>query len=567
MEPMDEVQRSVEEIRRRSGELENHLIDEYRSGYISRREFVRRGAVAGMSMTVVGFLASACGSGEKSDSSQSGDQSNAKVKPGGTIKAGINSPSGALDPVTVNNQGGLAVLGQTGEYLVWSDRNLRPIPRLAEKWEHNKDGSVWTFQIRKGVKFTDGTPLTARDVAATFNRLADPENSSNALSTFTGVLSKGGTTAVDDSTVRFELEAPNGNFPYITSSDNYNAIILPRSYKGDWEKTFIGTGPWKLDKYTPNVGVRYVKNPDYWDKTRQPNADRTEIRFYSKEQAAVLALQSGEIDLLGQFSVTGGKSLLSDQNVRVVQLRSAAHRQVHMRGDREPFQDKRVRQAVALLVDRAGIVEGLFEKRADLGNDHPFAPVYPSGAKGTPAQRKQDVERAKQLLADAGKADGFSFQIDGWDGFEMPDLAQLIQNDVKVAGIRAKVNITDNSSYYGDAVYGKSRWLDSTMGITEYGHRGVPNVYLGAPLKSDGTWNGAHFKNKEYDGLVDEYTSALDIQSQRAAAKKIQTLLNDEVPIMFLYFYYYLSATKPNVAGYDISAMGHVDLQAAGFSS
>jgi len=253
--------------------------------------------------------------------------------------------------------------------------------------------------------------------------------------------------------------------------------------------------------------------------------------------------------------------------VKVVQLRSAAHRQVHMRGDKEPFEDKRVRQAMALLVNRAGIVDGLFEKRADLGNDHPIAPVYPSGEKGTPAQRKQDVAKAKQLLADAGKPNGFSVQIDGWDGFEMPDLAQLIQNDAKAAGINIRLNITDNASYYGDAVYGKSRWLDSNMGITEYGHRGVPNVYLGAPLKSDGTWNGAHFKNKEYDGLVDEYTSALDIQSQRAAAKKIQTLLNDEVPIMFLYFYYYLSATKPNVAGYDISAMGHVDLQGAGFSS
>ncbi len=113
-------------------------------------------------------------------------------------------------------------------------------------------------------------------------------------------------------------------------------------------------------------------------------------------------------------------------------------------------------------------------------------------------------------------------------------------------------------------MYGKSPWLDSTFGITEYGHRGAPNVYLGAPLKSDGTWNSAHFKNKEYDKLVAEYVAALDLQSQRTAAKKIQEMLLDEVPIVFAYFYFYLTGTKQTVAGVDVSAMGQVDVSQAG---
>jgi peptide/nickel transport system substrate-binding protein len=146
----------------------------------------------------------------------------------------------------------------------------------------------------------------------------------------------------------------------------------------------------------------------------------------------------------------------------------------------------------------------------------------------------------------------------------MPQYAELVQSDLKEAGITVTLNFTDPGTYYGDAVFGNSPWLDSTFGLTEYGHRGVPNVFLGAPLKSDGTWNSAHFKNKQYDKLVTEYVAALDLQSQRAAAKQIQELLLDEVPIVFAYFYNYLTATKPNVAGVQVSAMGHVDVVQAG---
>jgi peptide/nickel transport system substrate-binding protein len=233
-----------------------------------------------------------------------------------------------------------------------------------------------------------------------------------------------------------------------------------------------------------------------------------------------------------------------------------------MRTDKEPFNDKRVRQAVALLINRDNIVKGLLEEKSDYGNDSPFAPVYPSTDKSVP-QRKQDVEKAKALLAEAGKGN-FNVELRGWNGFEMPQYAALVQNDLKAAGIGVKLNFTDNGTYYGQAVYGESPWLDSTFGITEYGHRGAPNVYLGAPLKSDGTWNSAHFKNKEYDKLVVEYVSALDLQSQRTAAKKIQEMLLDEVPIVFSYFYFYLTGTKATVAGVNVSAMGHFDVTQAG---
>src|SRR5215813_6180595 len=123
---MSEKQRRVDAIRHRSSEVENHLIDVYSEGGISRREFVRRGTVLGMSMSALGFLASACGTGDKGGGSttSSAAEEGAKVKPGGTVKVGVVTPSAAIDPIKVADEGGLAVLGQAGEYLVWSNAKL-----------------------------------------------------------------------------------------------------------------------------------------------------------------------------------------------------------------------------------------------------------------------------------------------------------------------------------------------------------------------------------------------------------------------------------------------------------
>jgi peptide/nickel transport system substrate-binding protein len=561
---MSEKQRRVDAIRSRSTEMENHLIDTYSEGYISRREFVRRGTVLGMSMSALGFLVSACGSGEKGGETTTTEaQTSAKVKPGGTVKVGVVTPSGAIDPVKVADEGGLAVLGQAGEYLVWSNAKLEAAPRLAESWSPNDDASVWTFKIRQGVKFHDGTPMTAEDVAATINRLADPKSGSSALSAFGGVLSKGAAKATDDTTVEFNLDAPNGNFPYLLSSDNYNTIILPKNYDGDYEKTMNGTGPFKLDKYTQGQSATFVKNPDYWDTARKPNPDNTELRYYAKEEAQIVALQSGEVDALSHFSATGGRALLTDPNIQVIAAKSSVHRQMHMRNDKEPFKDKNVRQALALVVDRKGLVDGLFKGKAQLGNDSPFSPVFPYTDTSV-AQRQQDLEKAKQLLSDAGKTGGFSVTLDTWNGFEIPDLAQLVQNEAKKVGINIKLNITDSAVYYGDAVFGKSPWLDSTLGITDYGHRGVVNVFLGAPLLSKGTWNSAHFKNDQYDKLVADFTAQTDIQQQKAIAKQIQELLLDETPMVIPYFYDFLTGVKKGFGGIETTAMGHVQLAGAG---
>jgi peptide/nickel transport system substrate-binding protein len=397
-------------------------------------------------------------------------------------------------------------------------------------------------------------------VVASIDRLADPANSSNALSAFRGVLSKGNTKKIDDYTVEFHLDAPNGNFPYYVCSDNYNTIILPADYAGDFEKNFVGTGPFKLDKYTPKVGASFVRNDDYWG----PKAllDRTEFTFYADVQPQVLALQGHQVDVISQLPVIAGLALLNDPNINILSLKSSTHNQVHMRNDQAPFTDKRVRQAVALCVDHKKLVKGLFRGRADIGNDSPFAPVFPSTDKSV-KQRDRDIRKAKELLAAAGMPNGFNVKLTTLKYQEIPQYVQVLQQEVKEIGINIDLHIEDTDAYYGKAVFGQSDWLDSVMGVTNYGHRGVPNVFLAAPLKSDGTWNAAHFKNKEYDSLANQYISSLDLQSQRSTAGKIQELLLDESPILFSYFYDFLTATTKNVGGVQASAMSQLFLERA----
>jgi len=554
---MDENQRRVDRIRNASSELENHVIDEYVAGRLSRKDFLRRGAVVGMSMPVMTALVAACGGANSSSSAASGG-STAAGTPGGTIKVGIVTPTAAINPLTVADQGGLDMLGQTGEYLALSGSTLQLTPVLAEKWTPNSDSSVWTFKIRTGVKFHNGAPLSADDVVYTYKLNTDPKGSGNALSAFGGVLTPNGVKKVDDTTVEFHLEAPNGNFPYLCSSDNYNMIILPNNYDpSKWESSFVGTGPFKLQKYTPKVGASFVRNDAYWGKKALP--DSTEFTFYDTQQPEILALQAGTIDVVGQFAVQGGQSLLGSSSVKVINLRSSAHRQLSMRCDQAPFTDPRVRQALALTLNRPQIVQGLFQGKADVGNDSPFAPVFPSTDTSVP-QRVQDISKAKQLLSAAGHASGFSTKLFTENFLEIPQLAQIMKSSAAQIGVNIALTIETSSQYYGKAVFGQSDWLDGAMSLVDYGHRSVPNVFLTAPLQSKGTWNAAHFKNPTYDSLSKQYIATSDLQSQKTIAGKIENLLLDQTPIIFPYFYNYLSATASNVSGVEPTAIGHIFL-------
>jgi peptide/nickel transport system substrate-binding protein len=565
---MTRSNRELDQLRSERTELENHYIDELVSGRLNRRDFLRRGSVIGMSAPLLGAILAACGSSSKSTSSSgaASSTSSAPATKGGTLRIASVTPAAAINPLTISDAGGLTMLNQTGEFLIFdSNLKLQLQPMLALSWSPNADGSVWTFKLRPNVKFSNGAAMTSADVVYTMQQLSDPKNASNALSAFGGVLTPSGVKAIDPLTVQFTLEAPNGNFPYAVSSDNYNAIIVPKGTDfGSWQSTFIGTGAFKLSSYTTNVGASFVPNPNYWGT--QPLLSMTSFKFYSSQAPMILALQGNDVDVIAQFTPAGAAAILNSPSYKIIKLPSANHRELSMRNDIAPFTDPRVRQAVAYTVDRTGAVAALLTGDGSVANDYPFGPRFPSTDTAIP-QRTQNIAMAKQLLAAAGHPNGFSTTLDSEIYQEIPELAQVIQQGAAKAGINIKLNITNQTLYYGKSTFGNSNWLDGTMSLVDYGDRGSPNVYLSAPLTTTGTWNAARFHNKEYDGLVKQYVAALDLSTQKTIAGKIEMLLLAETPIVYPYWIDGLTASTPNVSGLNPTSIAQLYLNTASKSA
>jgi len=538
----------LDNLRRGQGPIQEHIIDEFLAGNLSRRDFLKRGTAFGLSVPLLGGILEANGGPRLRASSAT---STSPRKAGATIKAGILVPTGAINPLTIADEGSLELLGNVGEFLVLADQALGYKPWLATSWKSNAAATVWTFTIRQNAKFNDGTPMTVDDVVYSFKTQCDPKSGSTALSVFSGLLVPEGVVKVSDTQVAFHLEAPDAAFLDAVSCDNYNMVIVPNNYDyANYQKDWVGTGHFMMSSYTPNVGATFVPNPHYWGTPALPA--QIDWTFYASETPMTAALEANEIDCLDQFFVSSSPQLLNG-SFNIIKLRGSGHRELSMRCDVGPFKNNLVRQAMGLLLDRPALVKSLFHGYADLGNDSPFAPVFPTTA--PVPQRSQNLAKAKQLLAKAGYSRGFSTPLITEQRQEMPQVAQFVQQWAKEIGVDIKLTVETPTKYYGSAVYGTSDWLDGEMSMVDYGARSTPNLFLEAPLQTHnaktgaGAWNAARFANPTYDKLTKQYVAATDLSIQRGLAKQIETLLLNETPIIFPYFYNYLAATQKNVSG------------------
>ena len=547
-------------------DYEHHLFEEIRSGRMSRRDLIRRATVAGLGAGTIGTILAAAGSVGAAPQPTSRPRT---PTPGGTARFGVTTPTADVDPVTLFTWGATVTAQLACEYLCFPDVEYNLEPRLATEWSASAP-DTWTFRIRQGVTFHDGSPLTVDDVVATFDRLTDPAVNSAALSAFRGILSLGNVERVDDESVTFHLDRGYVDFPYLVSAFNYNTMILPQNYEiGGFTAGGIGTGPFILQDYDTATRATYVRNPNYWDP-ELPYLDAVEVRYYDDNAPIVLAMQAGEIDIYSQTPIQGSQALFADENITVLEASSSSYYPVHMRTDQVPFDDKRVRQAVAACFDRPALVDGLFGGRADIGNDHAFAPVYPAAAQATSdvPQRSQDHELARQLLADAGYEDGLEIELTTAQFLELPQYAQVIQQQCQPAGIEVTLNIQDQATFYGSGE--NQPWLVVPFGIVSWAARGSASQTIAPAYLSDsvpapdlsnsgGAWNSAHWSSPEFDELVFQFDQELDEQKRLAVAAEAAALQNDEVPAIIAYWLKDVRTTAPKVHGLAAGPALHVD--------
>jgi peptide/nickel transport system substrate-binding protein len=555
-----ETARRIEEYRRQqAGPLENNLIDELVGGEMDRTEFLRRGAMFGLSAGVMGTLLAYVG---EAGAATLGRTQRAAVKAGGTIRVGITAFGASLEPYLLNEGGSLAFAGMPGEYLTYTNPKAQVVPWLATSWKPNADATVWTFQIRKGVKFHDGKTMTAADVVASMKQYVGVKGSNAGLSPF---FDAAGVSASGPNTVVFKLKTPIGAFPYLLSQTTYQAIIQPASIAanpGTWVKSgMIGTGAFKLTNYVDKKSAQLVRHAAYWGGT--PPLDGVRITFYQGSAPMVLALRAGQIDLAFQLSPPEAQVFKKNSKYTYYSQPSSAHRQLTMRTDQGVLKDPRVRRAVALAINRPQQLAKVELGDGQIGNDNPFWKGFTSTDSST-KQRTQNIQLAKNLLQAAG-VQNLKFNITTWQFLDHPDHAASVQAYARQAGIDVGIEIMDVGKYYDSEPAGAdyattTPWLNRTCTLTEYGWRGVPNIYLTRCYSSTGDWNASHYKNAEFDSVAKTYLAALELGVQRKATKRMAGLLLRDTPVVTDYFINYVTASSSKVKNYVPEAISHVRL-------
>jgi peptide/nickel transport system substrate-binding protein len=556
-------------LRRHASPVEVDHIESFAQGRITRRDFVTRGTVIGLSLPFMSAVIAACGgsdagSGETGSSAAPGSAAApaGAIKAGGVLKVANQKPSGPVNTVSMENLGAYTVASIPLEYLCGPGEGAALAPMLAESWKPNADGSVWTFMLRKGVKWHDGKPFTSADVVTSLDHLAEAGLKAS--------IAKGAAKAIDETTVEVTLLGADGNFPYLVSNWNPQSLITPADWAADQtvDAKPNGTGPFKLSKYDAATGATYVRNDDWWGG--KPFLDGVELVFSDDPATQIQGLLGGAVDAVVQFPVIGGEAVFAAADKYVVEgIQGASHRQLWMNVREGNFADKRTRQAVAYGLDRQALIDTVLRGKGDLGNDHPIAPVYEFFDSSQP-QRKRDVEKAKQLLKDSGK-EGLKITMHVVDLQEIGKSAEVMQSQLKEIGMDITLNVESTDTVY-------DRWCkvyDSTnepagcdggeeFGLVDYGNRATPDVYLGKAYAT-GEWNSAHFNNADFNAAFKQYQAALDTSGRAAAAKTLQLIANEEVPYAIPYFVNSLTAFSKKVSGIKQTGLGHYYLGKAGF--
>lgn len=432
------------------------------------------------------------------------------------------------------------------------------LPGLAESWGPTDDPLVWEFKLRKGVKFHNGEPFTARDVAFTYERAP---NVPNAPSTYKRRTAKvEGAVAVDDHTLHVRTRTPYPLLPNSLAS----VPVVSRTVGMDAEPTefndgskLYGTGPYKFVEFVAGDHVTYVANEDYWGG--RPKWDKVTIRWIKSGPARVAALLSGDVDAIASVPTTDVDKLdadpdvnvFCDQSTRVIYWSLDVHREQaeHVTAKdgspiSNPLADRRVRQAFDMALDRNVIVDEVMGGLAVPANQ--IAGEGFGGHNPDIPMPDHDVERARALLAEAGYPDGFRLTIHATNDRYVNDarLAQAVAQLLSRIGVDVTVETMPVAVYYG-----KARKHEFTMAQIGWASAtGESSAILNPALAKGVRNNYGRWENERFNELIQGALSTVDLAEYESRLKEATAVAMEDLPIIPTHFQVACWATRKGLA-------------------
>ena len=405
-----------------------------------------------------------------------------------------------------------------------------------------KAADDFVITLKDGIKFSNGNPVTADDLVYSFTRLLDPDLALYGGSVLRTVLDKSGITKVDDKTVELKLKQGVSNFKETLCA--YTLAVVPQGYErfsGD-PSTQVGTGAYMLKSFEVGKESVHVKNPNYWD-TGKPYFDEVHITDFADSDALINALLADQIDVAADIPSASVATVQGTDGYKVLNSEGGGWLTISMAVDQDPFTDVRVRQAMRLIVDRDAMVEQVLAGYGRVANDL-YSPLDAAYAKDLP-QRKQDLDAAKKLLADAGKSDLTIDLFAPNDTAGLPEMVQLFAEQAKGAGITVNAQVIDGGTYWGD------EYLKRTFAVDYWGTRNFLLQVAAGSLKDVSPYPDDHWP-PEGSTFEDDYKAALaetDDTKRKVITDKMQKELYETGGLIIPFFQNLLDAYNGRVQG------------------
>lgn len=463
------------------------------------------------------------------------------------LRIAVGSDAETFDPHNYRSGYDLLLQNLITDTLVGADQNMKPVPRLAVSWQQTNP-ATWRFKLRSGVRFQDGAPFNAEAVKINFERNAKALKGAR----FYGEIQE--IRVIDPLTVDFVLKRPFAPF-FLNLTMPVGGLISPEQLaKGiDPNKTLIGTGPFRLAEWVPNERVVLVRNPTYWGKA--PRLERVVFRRIREESTRHLALLRREVDASIDPPAHQIKGLRESLIFDVIIEPQARVLWLGFNFKDQILKDKRVREAIALAVDRKAIVEQALEgvpREATAG-------VLPPELLATrpPLRYTTNLERAKQLLTEAGHGGGVRLTISTPHGRYFGDrtIAEVVQPQLARIGVTAAVRVME----YGALVDAAARH-EQQLWIIGWGFTPHPDAMLRGVFHSKSAANWTAYSSPDFDRLLDEAVAITDPAKMAQAYWNIQKVLIDDVALIPIYYSVNVYAVNKKVRNFRTHPMELLDL-------